>query len=281
LQPLDPARTAELAAGTDVPGILIDTVGNPQRSAQLGLPIYCLGGGAGYVWSARWNGRGRGALRMLAIDASRLPGAVVEANPSADPRAIISVPTAPTVVTGEPTPPPPDGPKAAVATQPAPSVAAPSAQKSVEPAPVVAPETRKLAAAASPPTDVRVVGPPIALRPMATPTPTSADSAGGNGLIIFLIALIAVLFGAVGYLFRKSRAAMPAAVAAMPATATPNEVPVVSKPQKMDLPALVPAESPASVAGFATAMEAPQSDEAMAAAANEMGKHPGDTSRAS
>jgi hypothetical protein len=94
-----------------------------------------------------------------------------------------------------------------------------------------------------------------------------------------LIALIAVLFGAVGYLFRKSRAAMPAPVAA--ASATPNEVPVVSKPQKMDLPALVPAESPASVAGFATAMEAPQTDEAMAAAANEMGKHPSDTSRAS
>ena len=82
LQPLDPARTAELAAGTgDKLGILVDTIGNPQRSAQLGLPIYRLGGGAGYVWSASWNGRGRGALRMLAIDASRLPGAAAEAKP--------------------------------------------------------------------------------------------------------------------------------------------------------------------------------------------------------
>ena len=65
LQPLDPARTADLAADTaDKLGVLVDTIGNPQRSAQLGLPIYSLGGGAGYVWSASWSGRGRGALRM-------------------------------------------------------------------------------------------------------------------------------------------------------------------------------------------------------------------------
>ena len=269
LQPLDPARTADLAAGTgDKLGILVDTIGNPQRSAQLGLPIYRLGGGAGYVWSASWNGRGRGALRMLAIDASRLPGAAVEAKPSADPPAIVPAPTAPTVVTALPTSPPTDGPKAAVAAQPAPSVAAQSAQKSVEPAPVAAPEA-KTPAAASPPTDVRVVGPPIALRPTAsaaTPTPTSAGPAGGNGLIIFLIALIAVLIGAVGYRFRKPRVAMPAAVAATPALATPHEVPVVPRPQKMDLGALVPAESPASVAGFTTAMEAPQTEEMTVAA---------------
>ncbi len=35
LQPLDPARTAELAAGTDDKiGILFDTIGNPRKSAQ-------------------------------------------------------------------------------------------------------------------------------------------------------------------------------------------------------------------------------------------------------
>ena len=269
LQPLDPARTADLAAGTgDKLSILIDTIGSPQRSAQLGLPIYRLGGGAGYVWSASWNGRGRGALRMLAIDASRLPGAAIEAKPSADPPTIAPAPTAPTIVTAGPPSPPPDGPKAAVATQPAPSVAAQSAQKSVEPVPVAAPES-KTPAAASPPTDVRVVGPPIALRPTApaaTPTPTSAGPAGGNGLIIFLIALIAVLIAAVGYRFRKPRVAIPAAVAATPASATPQEVPVVSRPQKMDLAALVPAESPASVAGFATATEAPQTEEMTVAA---------------
>ncbi len=40
--------------------------------------------------------------------------------------------------------------------------------------------------------------------------------------------------------------------------------------QKMDLTALVPAESPDSVAGVSTAMESPQTDEAMAA--SQMGK---------
>jgi hypothetical protein len=273
LQPLDPARTAELAAGTgDEPGILVDTIGNPQKSAQLGLPVYRLGGGAGYVWSASWNGRGRGALRMLAIDASRLPGAVVEASPAADPPAIVSSPGVPTAVTAAPTSPPPDGPKAAVAER-APSVAAPSARKSAEPAPVAAPEGKTPAATASPTTNVRVVGPPIALQPAAsaaTPPPSSSNSTGGWGLVIFSIALIAVLVGALGYLFQKRRGAMSAAVAAAPASATSPELPV---PEKMDLTALVPSESPASVAGFETTMEGPQTDEAMAD--SEMGKRPG------
>jgi hypothetical protein len=271
LQPLDPARTGELAAGTgDKLGVLVDTIGNPQRSAQLGLPIYRLGGGAGYVWSASWNGRGRGTLRMLAIDASRLPGEVAQANPSADAPASVSSPTAPTVVTAAPASPPPDGSKAAVATQPAPSAAAQSVQKSV--AEVAAPEAKTPAAAASPPANVRVVGPPIVLQPTAsaaTSTPSSSGSASGGGLTIFSIAVIAVLVGALGYLFKRRRDASPAAIAETPAPAAPHE-PV---PQKMDLPALIPAESPASVAGIDATMEASRTDEAMAD--NEMGKRPG------
>ena len=260
LQPLDPARTAELAAGADDnPGILLDTIGSPQRSAQLGLPIYRLGGSAGYVWSASWNGRGRGVLRMLAIDASRLPGAAAEPKPSADPGAMVSAPAAPTAATAAPTSPPPEGPKPAVATQPTPSVAAQSGQKPIEPAQVAAPPAKAPAAAANPPTDVRVVGPPITLRataPAASPPPAPAGSSGGNGLVIFLTFLIFLLMGAVGYLIRKSRLASPAVVAATPtcviaksAPATPPEVLVAPESEKMDLTALVPAESPASVSG--------------------------------
>ena len=271
LQQLDPARTAELAAGTrDELGILVDTIGNPQRSAQLGLPIYRLGGGAGYVWSASWNGRGRGILRMLAIDASRLPGAVVETNPSAAPPAIVSSPTAPNAGIAVPTSSPPEGPKAAVPNQPVPSVATQSAQKSVEP-PLI--DAKGPAAAASQPTDVRVVGPPIALQPTAsaaTPKQSSSTSANGKGAIIFSIVLIAVLLGALGYFLRKRRGAKPDAVAATPTSATPDELPVA---QKMDLTALVPAESPASLAGFDTTMEASRTEDAMAD--KEMGKRPG------
>ena len=281
LQQLDPASMAELSAGRyDKPGILIDTLGNPQRSAQLGLPIYRLGGGAGYVWAANWNGRGRGALRMLAIDASRFPGAAADAKPSADPAAIVPAPTSPADVTAAPTSSPPEQPKPAVANQPAPSIAAQSAQKSVESAPVATPQAKTPAAGATPPMDVRVVGPPIALRPTASaakPTPTPASSAGGNGLVILLIAVIVTLLGAVGYLLKKSRVAPPAAVAAVPGdliatptpAATPPEVQAAPEQEKMDLKALIPAESPANanVAVFATAMQAPRVDEAMAPAA--------------
>ena len=73
LTPLEPVLVAQLAAGNDVrAGLLIDYIGNFQRSAKMGLPIYRLGGGAGFVWAASWGDNGRGTLRFLAIDASRL-----------------------------------------------------------------------------------------------------------------------------------------------------------------------------------------------------------------
>jgi hypothetical protein len=51
---------------------MIDHIGNYQRSAQQGLPIYRLVGGAGYVWAASWNEAGVGTLRFLAIDPSAI-----------------------------------------------------------------------------------------------------------------------------------------------------------------------------------------------------------------
>jgi hypothetical protein len=50
LQPLDRARLVDLAAGRDVrAGILLDHIGNFQRSASMGLPVYRVTGGPGYV----------------------------------------------------------------------------------------------------------------------------------------------------------------------------------------------------------------------------------------
>jgi hypothetical protein len=61
LEPLDTANVSELAAGHDIHvGFMIDHIGNFQRSAQQGLPIYRLSGGAGYVWAASWDQRGKG-----------------------------------------------------------------------------------------------------------------------------------------------------------------------------------------------------------------------------
>jgi hypothetical protein len=51
-------------------GLLIDFLGNFVRSAKEGLPIYRIDGGAGFVWAASFDQKGRGTLRMAAVDAS-------------------------------------------------------------------------------------------------------------------------------------------------------------------------------------------------------------------
>ena len=259
LQPLEAERRAALATDSDdTPGMLVDSIGDPKRSAQLGLPIYQLGGGAGYVWAASWNGRGRGTLQMLAIDASRLPGAAVEAQ---------------AVAATEP-PKPADTAEQPVAPAPTPAVQTPP--KPVDPVAVVPPAPKAAA-----PAEVRVVGPPIELRPnltAASPTEPSTAAGGANGLVMFLIALIAVLLGAVFYLWRKARMAVPATTAQAPVAAAtppaPTEPPttmVTPKSEKIDLPALVPTESPDSIAASRADMDVPK-DAAMTSSANDMAK---------
>jgi TPR repeat protein len=71
-------------------GILVDFIGNFGRSARLGLPIYSVSGGAGFVWVASYDQKGRGILRFFAVDASAYSGA--PAPPSKPPEA---GPTAP------------------------------------------------------------------------------------------------------------------------------------------------------------------------------------------
>ena len=50
-------------------------MGDLQRSAQAGVPVYELAGGAGFAWAATFNEDGRGVLRFLTIDASQIPTA--------------------------------------------------------------------------------------------------------------------------------------------------------------------------------------------------------------
>jgi uncharacterized protein len=72
LEPLDAATITALANGNSVRvGFMVDHIGNLRRSASLGLPIYRLRGGPGYVWAASWNDSGVGTLQFLTIDASR------------------------------------------------------------------------------------------------------------------------------------------------------------------------------------------------------------------
>src|SRR6202047_3366873 len=73
LEPLAADAISILASGQSPhKGLLVDYLGDLRRSAQLGLPIYSLSGGAGYLWSASVDRNGRGHLRFLTVDASAL-----------------------------------------------------------------------------------------------------------------------------------------------------------------------------------------------------------------
>src|SRR5262249_4486803 len=74
LEPLDNDSIKALAEGRRPikKGYLIDFIGNFARSAKEGLPVYRLSGGAGFVWVASYGRKGRGTLRLLAVDASAI-----------------------------------------------------------------------------------------------------------------------------------------------------------------------------------------------------------------
>jgi hypothetical protein len=88
LKALDSGSARILAEGKSPKiGLLIDFVGDFSRSVREGLPVYRIGGGAGFVWIASHDRRGRGTLRFAAVDASRLsPKDQAPANADAPPR---------------------------------------------------------------------------------------------------------------------------------------------------------------------------------------------------
>jgi len=98
LDPIGQSAMDQIASGQSVRlGIMIDHIGDFQRSAKAGLPIYRLGGGAGYVWAANWDENGRGTLRFLAINASALtaPNSSKASSPQTPPVATVWTPVPP------------------------------------------------------------------------------------------------------------------------------------------------------------------------------------------
>ena len=82
LEPLNAEAVAILAAGQSPrKGLLVDYLGDLQRSAKLNLPIYTLTGGAGFVWSSSADRSGRGHVRLIAADPSALGPAPAAAPP--------------------------------------------------------------------------------------------------------------------------------------------------------------------------------------------------------
>ena len=71
LEPLDRDSLTAVAAGKSPKiGFLVDFIGDFARSAKEGLPIYRVTGGPGFVWVASFDQKGRGILRLTAIDPS-------------------------------------------------------------------------------------------------------------------------------------------------------------------------------------------------------------------
>jgi hypothetical protein len=77
LEQLDPQSIRMLAEGKrPKKGLLIDFLGNFVQSAKEGLAIYRIDGGPGFVWAASFDQKGRGTLRLAAVNASAfLPSA--------------------------------------------------------------------------------------------------------------------------------------------------------------------------------------------------------------
>jgi hypothetical protein len=72
LEPLKPDEISIVASGGSPPGILVSLLGDEERSAKAGVPVYRLAGGAGFLWVATFDQTGRGVLQYLAIDDSKI-----------------------------------------------------------------------------------------------------------------------------------------------------------------------------------------------------------------
>jgi len=80
IEPLDGESIKILADGRSPrKGFLVDYLGNLVKSAQEGLPVYRITGGAGLIFVASYGQRGRGTFRVTAVDTSVLSPPVAAA----------------------------------------------------------------------------------------------------------------------------------------------------------------------------------------------------------
>jgi hypothetical protein len=55
LEPLSSDEISVVASGDSPPGILVSFLGDEERSAKAGVPVYRLAGGAGFLWAATFE----------------------------------------------------------------------------------------------------------------------------------------------------------------------------------------------------------------------------------
>jgi hypothetical protein len=152
LEPLDQESIKILAEGKNPrKGFLIDYLRNFARSAKEGLPIYRIDGGPGFIWAASFDQKGRGTLRLAAVEVS---GFV----PPPDARPVVHV-AAPTQQNQLPSP-------ATVAVE----TEAPTQQEQLPPPATVAVETEA-------PTQQEQLPDPATVAAVQTEAPTQQDTA--------------------------------------------------------------------------------------------------------
>ena len=96
LTPLNSATMDALRSGAPVhSGLLVGALGDLRASARLGLPVYQLGGGAGFIWSANYNSSGKGVLRITAVDPSALSSHTPPQPAAPPPSPVLAALTAP------------------------------------------------------------------------------------------------------------------------------------------------------------------------------------------
>ena len=96
LTPLDSAIMDALRSGAPVhSGLLVGALGDLRASARSGLPVYSLGGGAGFIWSANHNSSGKGVLRITAVDPSALSSHTPPQPAAPAPSPVLAALTAP------------------------------------------------------------------------------------------------------------------------------------------------------------------------------------------
>jgi hypothetical protein len=72
LDKLSVDEVSVVASGGTHAGLLVSFLGDLERSAKAGVPVYRLAGSAGFLWVATVNQNGKGVLRYLTIDDSKI-----------------------------------------------------------------------------------------------------------------------------------------------------------------------------------------------------------------
>ena len=96
--------------------MLVGALGDLRVSARQGVPVYSLGGGAGFIWSANYTNSGKGVLRITAVDPSALNSATAAQTATSAPSPGTPPPagaSAPLVGAGPPSMPAPNPDEAA------------------------------------------------------------------------------------------------------------------------------------------------------------------------